>query len=71
MWHLVILHFTEPLDVSVEHCISLPVAKDNIQFKLHSLNTHMYSSTHRAAMRSLSRQRSTPGALHKIQVMKQ
>jgi len=42
---MVILYFTEPLDVSVEHCISLLVAKDNIEFTLHSLNMHMYSST--------------------------
>jgi len=60
MWRMVILYFTKPLEVGMEHCISLPVAIDNIQFKLHSLNTHVYISTHRAAMCSLLRQRSTP-----------
>jgi len=59
MWRVIILYFTEPLDVSVEHCISVPVATDNIQFKLHSLNTHTHSSTRGAAMCTLSRQRST------------
>ena len=54
MWRMVIQYFTEPLAVSVEHCISFPVAIDNIQFKLHSL------STHRAAIFSLSRQNLLP-----------
>jgi hypothetical protein len=68
---MVILYFTERLEVSVEHCVSLPVAIDNIQFKLHSLNTHMYISTHRTTMFSLSRQNLHGGGLHNIQVMKQ
>jgi hypothetical protein len=42
---MVILSVTEPLEVSVEHCVSLPVAVDNIQFKLHDLITHMYIRT--------------------------
>ena len=67
MWHMVMLYFTEPLDVSVEHCISLPVAIDNIQFKLHSLNTHTYSSTRRAFMCSLLRQNLRPGVLYKTE----
>jgi len=71
MWHMVIQYFTEPLEVSVEQCISLPVAIDNIQFKLHSLNTHMYVSTHRTTMFSLSRQNVRAGGLYHIQVMKQ
>ena len=49
------LYFTETLDVSVEHSISLPLAIDNIQFKLHSLSTHMYTSKCRAAKCSLLR----------------
>jgi len=43
--HVVILSFTMPLEVIVENCISFPVAIDNTQFKLHSLNTHMYKYT--------------------------
>ena len=45
MLHVVILSFTEPLEVSVENCISFPVAIENTQFKVHSLNTHMYEYT--------------------------
>jgi len=60
MWHMVILYIIEPLEISVEHNIILPVATDNIQFKLHSLNTHTHSSTRSAAVCTLSRQRSTP-----------
>ena len=60
MWRMVILSFTELLEVSVEHCISLPASIDNIQFKLHTITTHMYISTHKAAMCSLSRQKLMP-----------
>jgi hypothetical protein len=68
---MVIMYFTEPLAVSVEHCISLPVAIDNIQFKLHGLNTHMYISTHRTVIFYLSRQNLHASGLYKTQVMKQ